>query len=80
MDVETSSSSQPMVSKRILRSRILKPLPAEEAVQKRKSTHTTKNENNSKLARVANEVEDELLYVDGLLCQNLHVQRSSPAI
>ncbi|KVH88542.1 hypothetical protein Ccrd_026547 [Cynara cardunculus var. scolymus] len=66
MDVETSSfmsSSQPMVSKRILRPRILKPLPAKEAVQKRKSTHTTKNEKNLKLARVANEVEDEVVQV-----------------
>ncbi|KVH87447.1 hypothetical protein Ccrd_025311, partial [Cynara cardunculus var. scolymus] len=64
MDVETSSfmpSSQPMVSKRILRPMILKPLPVEEAVQKRKSTHPTKNEKNLKLARVANEVEDEVV-------------------
>ncbi|KVH87777.1 hypothetical protein Ccrd_024939, partial [Cynara cardunculus var. scolymus] len=66
MDVETSSfmpSSQPMVSKRILRQRILKPLPAEEAVQKRKCRHHKKNEKNLKLARVANEVEDEVVQV-----------------
>ncbi|KVI04391.1 hypothetical protein Ccrd_017296 [Cynara cardunculus var. scolymus] len=74
MDVETSSfmpSSQPMVSKRILRPRILKPLPVEEAVQKRKSTHPTKNEKNLKLARVANEVEDERKYVTAMRLKSI---------